>query len=112
MGRRPEDAQFNLRLGRPLLKQLQAAAKANRRSLNSELLLRLEITLRPAVQRMLDTYLDLANVKRMAETWERLAAKYPDHARAEQWKKRAELARELEAEQEIELTPLQSDVEF
>jgi len=108
MARRKEDAQFNLRLSRPLLKQLQTAANTNRRSLNSEMLLRLEITLRPAVQRMLDTYLDLANLKRMAETWERLATKYPDHERAEQWIKRAELARELEAEQEIELTPLQS----
>jgi len=77
------------------------------------MLLRLEITLRPAVQTMLDTYLDLANVKRMRETWERLAARYPDHASAEQWIKRAELAKELEAEQElVELAPPQSKGEW
>jgi hypothetical protein len=112
MGRRPDDAQFNLRLGRPLLKQLQTAAKTNRRSLNSEMLLRLEITLRPAVQKMLDTYLDVANLKRMAETWERLAANTSNKAQAEKLIKRAELARELLAEQEQELTPIQSQGEW
>jgi hypothetical protein len=107
MGRRKDDAQFNLRLSRPLLKQLQTAANTNRRSLNSEMLLRLEITLRPAVQKMLDTYLDVANLKRMAETWERLAVKTSNKEQAEKLIKRAELARELLEEQEQELTPIE-----
>jgi hypothetical protein len=109
MGRRPDDAQFNLRLSRPLLKRLQTAAKTNRRSLNSEMLLRLEITFRPAVQRMLDTYLDVATLERMAETWERSAANTSNKAQAEMYIKRAELARELMGEQETEL---QSEGEF
>jgi hypothetical protein len=102
MGRRPDDAQFNLRLSRPLLKQLQTAAKTSRRSLNSEMLLRLEITFRPAIQRMLDAYLDVAKLEQMAETWERLAANTSDKERAERAIKQAELARELAAEQETD----------
>jgi hypothetical protein len=42
MGRRKDQAQFNMRLSRPLLKQLQNAAKDQDRSLNSEMVHRLE----------------------------------------------------------------------
>jgi hypothetical protein len=42
MGRRKDQAQFNMRLSRPLLKQLQSAAKDQDRSLNSEMVHRLE----------------------------------------------------------------------
>jgi hypothetical protein len=44
MGRRKDEAQFNMRLGRPLLRRLQSAAKAEHRSVNSEILHRLEST--------------------------------------------------------------------
>jgi hypothetical protein len=42
MGQRKDQAQFNMRLDRALLKQLQAAAKKEDRSVNSEMVHRLE----------------------------------------------------------------------
>ena len=42
MGRRKDQAQFNMRLDRTLLKRLQVAAKNQDRSLNSEMVHRLE----------------------------------------------------------------------
>jgi hypothetical protein len=42
MGRRKDDAQFNMRLGKPLLKRLQNAAKDQNRSVNSEMVRRVE----------------------------------------------------------------------
>jgi hypothetical protein len=48
MGRRKDQAQFNMRLSKPLLKRLQNAAKDQDRSLNSEMVHRLEHSFAPA----------------------------------------------------------------
>jgi Arc-like DNA binding domain len=52
MGRRKDQAQFNMRLDRPLLKRLQNAAKDQDRSLNSEMVHRLEQSFVPSEDRI------------------------------------------------------------
>src|SRR6516164_185024 len=47
MGRRKDDAQFNVRLSRPLLKRLQNAAKDQNRSVNAEIVHRVGLSFSP-----------------------------------------------------------------
>ena len=47
MARRKEDAQFNVRLSKPLLKRLQSAARDSNRSVNSEIVYRIGLSFSP-----------------------------------------------------------------
>ena len=80
MGRRKDQAQFNMRLDKPLLKQLQNAAKDQDRSVNSEMVHRLEQSFtRDSLQDRLAENTDrLSALLNMAQAWLTLAAKAPD----------------------------------
>jgi hypothetical protein len=80
MGRRKDQAQFNMRLDKPLLKQLQNAAKDQDRSVNSEMVHRLEQSFtQDSIQDRLTENTDrLSALLNMAQQWLTLAAKAPD----------------------------------
>jgi hypothetical protein len=80
MGRRKDQAQFNMRLDKPLLKQLQNAAKDQDRSVNSEMVHRLEQSFtRDSIQDRLTENTDrLSALLNMAQAWLTLAPKAPD----------------------------------
>jgi hypothetical protein len=80
MARRKDQAQFNMRLDKPLLKQLQNAAKDQDRSVNSEMVHRLEQSFtRDSIQDRLTENTDrLSALLNLALEWLTLAAKAPD----------------------------------
>jgi hypothetical protein len=73
MGRRRDQAQFNMRLGRPLLKRLQNAARDQDRSVNSEMVYRLEQSFAQATSHVTDDARRRALLE-MADAWLALAA--------------------------------------
>jgi len=77
MGRRKDQAQFNMRLSKSLLKRLQIAAKDQDRSVNSEMVHRLEQSFQASathLNAMAQAFLDLA-VNKVAS--EKLASETP-----------------------------------
>jgi hypothetical protein len=77
MGRRKDQAQFNMRLSKSLLKRLQIAAKDQDRSVNSEMVHRLEQSFQASATQlnaMAQAFLDLAANKVASE---KLASETP-----------------------------------